>query len=64
MLELQELLVEGGYLNPTEKDQPSTYKYRMDRAADIFYDQVNNFNPDLMSPTYDEFYAASMASKK
>jgi len=35
----------------------------MDRAADIFYDQVNNFNPDLMSPTYDEIYEATVDVK-
>lgn len=64
MLELQELLVKAGYLGHDEQDKPATFKYRMERAADIFYDHTNTYNPDLMSPTYDQFYDAAVESKK
>jgi hypothetical protein len=53
MLELQELLVRGGYIEPEEAESMSAslpHEVRMDRAAQIFYEYVQNYAPDLISP--------------
>jgi len=34
----------------------------MERAANIFYDYVKDYAPELMSPTYDKFQAAAQDS--
>lgn len=62
MLELQELLVKGGFLEPQEADEMSSqqpHDVRMDRAAQIFYEYVQNYIPELMSPQYEDFYGAA-----
>jgi len=62
MLELQELLVKGGYLNPEEAEQmlaTQPYDARMDRASEIFYEYVQNYATELISPQYDKFYQAA-----
>lgn len=67
MLELQELLVKGGYLSPDEADKMSArhpHKVRMERAAEIFYDYVQNYAPELVSPQYDEIYDAAQSTLK
>jgi hypothetical protein len=53
LLELQELLVKGGYIEPEEAvsalaNEP--FDQRMQRAADVFYDYVLNYAPELLSP--------------
>jgi len=54
LLELQELLVKGGYLEPDEATSFSLsnepFDQRMSRAADVFYDYVVNYAPELLSP--------------
>jgi len=60
MLELQELLVKGGYIDPQEAltTGPKDKNERMARAADVFYDFVLNRHSELLSPQYDELYGA------
>jgi hypothetical protein len=55
MLELQELLVKGGYINPEEAliGAKESIEDRMERASNIFYDFVTNNTPEFMSPQYD-----------
>lgn len=53
LLELQELLVKGGFVEPDEatailSNEP--FDQRMSRAADVFYDYVVNYAPELISP--------------
>lgn len=53
LLELQELLVKGGYLNPEEAllgKNESDFDSRMERASQVFYDLVLTFNPEFISP--------------
>lgn len=55
LLELQELLVKGGYLDPEEATavmalSKEPFDQRMSRAADVFYDYVINYAPELLSP--------------
>jgi hypothetical protein len=67
MLEIQELLVKGGYLSPDEADKMSArhpHKVRMERAAEIFYDYVQNYAPELVSPQYDEIFDAAQSTLK
>ena len=56
ILELQELLVKGGYMEPSEAAASAlsseTFEDRMRRASDVFYDYVVNYAPELMSPQY------------
>ena len=35
----------------------------MERASQIFYDLVLNYQPELLSPQYNTFYDASVASQ-
>lgn len=60
MLELQELLVKGGYIDPQEAltTGPKDKNERMARAVDVFYDFVLNRHNELLSPQYDELYGA------
>lgn len=55
MLELQELLVKGGFIDPQEalNAGPKSKEERMARAADVFYDMVLNQHNELLSPHYD-----------
>ena len=64
LLELQELLVKGGYLDPEELTDIQPYDVRMDRAAQIFYDYAQNYAPELMSQQYDAFHQASKSAKE
>ena len=54
LLELEELLIKGGYINPDEvlaSDMvPEQQQDKMERAAQVFYDHVASFNSDFMSP--------------
>lgn len=62
MLELQELLVRAGYIEPEEAEKFSAsqpYEARMERAAKIFYEYCQSYAPELISPQYDQFYEAS-----
>ena len=63
MLELQEMLVKGGYLDPHEAlvGQHDSLERRMERASTVFYELALNFNPELLSPQYNAFYEASTA---
>lgn len=65
MLELQELLVRAGYVEPEEAEKFSAsqpYDARMDRAAKIFYEYCQSYAPELISPQYDQFYEAAKES--
>ncbi len=48
-MELQELLVNAGYMNPEEKSEvdkllsQEAFSNKMDRAAQVFYDYVLNY---------------------
>lgn len=66
MLELQELLVKGGYMGPEEAllGAADNMEQRMDRASNVFYDLVLNQSPELLSPQYEEFYDAATATDK
>lgn len=61
MLELQEMLVKGGYLDPHEAlvGQHDSIERRMERASSVFYELAINFNPELLSPQYNTFYDAA-----
>lgn len=64
LLELQELLVKGGYMEPEEAVQWTTlvqepFDSRMNRASDVFYDYVVNYAPELLSPQYASFFEAA-----
>lgn len=61
MLELQELLVKGGYLEPEEAllGASESIDERMQRASSVFYDVVMNHQPELLSPQYETFYNAA-----
>jgi len=54
LLELQEQLVKGGYLDPQEAADSALsnepFDQRMQRASDVFYDYVINYAPELLSP--------------
>lgn len=51
ILELQELLVKGGYIEPDETVLASeTTNQRMIRASEVFYDYVSSYAPELLSP--------------
>ena len=66
LLELQELLVKGGYLEPAEVNQnlaKEPFDDRMSRAADVFYDYVLNYAPELISPQHNQFYEAAIKSQ-
>ena len=72
LLELQELLVKAGYIQPDEvlyqvdqellMDEDRMTEVGMQRATNVFYDHVLNVKPDLLSPQYDQFFEASVAS--
>jgi hypothetical protein len=65
LLELQELLVKGGYIEPDEASAvlaSEPFDQRMQRASDIFYDYVVNYAPELISPQYNSFYEAASKS--
>jgi hypothetical protein len=61
MLELQEMLVKGGYLDPHEAlvGQHDSIERRMERASSVFYEMALSFNPELLSPQYNAFYDAA-----
>jgi hypothetical protein len=49
------LLVKGGYIRPDEVEKASSlisepFSDRMSRAANVFYDYVLNYQPELLSP--------------
>lgn len=53
MLELEELLVKGGYIDPDEAliaKSDQSFETRMDRASKIFYEYVSAYSPEMMSP--------------
>ena len=64
LLELQELLVKGGYLEPEEAASSvlsqEPFDQRMQRASDVFYDYVVNYAPELLSPQHNNFYETSI----
>ncbi|CDW84758.1 UNKNOWN [Stylonychia lemnae] len=67
ILELQELLVRAGYLDPEEalkhfSQEP--FENRMERAASVFYDYVINYAPEMLSPQHEAFYQAAQESIK
>lgn len=65
LLELQELMVKAGYINPEEAEKFSAaqpYEVRMDRASRIFYDYVQNYAPELISPQYEDFIKSAESS--
>lgn len=64
LLELQELLVKGGYMEPEEAASSALshepFDQRMQRAADVFYDYVVNYAPELLSPQHSTFYETAV----
>jgi hypothetical protein len=65
LLELQEMLVKGGFLDPEEASKQlanESFDIKMERAADVFYDYVVNFSPELLSPQHNRFYDAAIKS--
>jgi hypothetical protein len=66
MLELQELLVVGGFITPTEALTTSKMvdKHRMKRAVAVFYDFVLNSHNELLSPQYDQIHEAITPKKQ
>lgn len=62
MLELEELLVKGGYIEPEETSAliNEPFDQRMQRAADVFYDYVVNYAPELLSPQHQAFYETAV----
>lgn len=53
LLELQEKLVKTGYLEPSEAMKHlgnEGFGSKMNRAAEVFYDYVLNYAPELLSP--------------
>ena len=62
LLELEELLVKGGYLEPEETSAilNEPFDQRMQRAADVFYDYVVNYAPELLSPQHQAFYETAV----
>jgi hypothetical protein len=68
LLELQELLVKGGYLDPNEAAgsvlSNEAFDERMQRASDVFYDYVINYSPELLSPQHSKFYEAATKNKQ
>lgn len=65
MLELQELLVKGGYIVPDELNRfdENNLENRMQRAADIFYEYVLNLSPEMLSPQHRAFFEAVSDNK-
>ena len=65
LLELQDQLVNAGYLDPDEAERSNVaipYDVRMERASKIFYDYCQSYAPEMMSPQYDQFYKAGQDS--
>jgi len=65
LLELQDLMVRAGYINPEEAEKFSAaqpYEVRMERASRIFYEYVQNYAPELISPQYEDFFQSAQAS--
>ena len=65
LLELEEMLVKGGYLEPEEAFghkvmSKEPVDQRMQRAADVFYDYVVNYAPELLSPQHSTFFDAAV----
>ena len=59
LMELQELLITGGYLQPDEAvvdTGAEVGSLGMEAASEAFYDLVMDYPPELLSPQYDEFY--------
>ena len=59
--------MKGGYIRPDEIEKASTlinesFPQRMTRAANVFYDSVLNYQPELLSPAHNAFYNAAMSS--
>lgn len=65
MLELQELLVKGGFIDPQEAlEIPRMSKNeKMARAANVFYDFVLNQHSELLSPQYEQLFEATASQK-
>jgi len=38
------------------------YEERMERASKIFYEYVQSYAPELISPQYEDFFQASVES--
>lgn len=65
LLELQEMLVKAGYILPEEAEKFSSaqpHGVRMERAARIFYEYVQNCVPEFVSPQYEDFVKAAHES--
>jgi hypothetical protein len=59
------MLVKGGFLDPEEASKQlanESFDSKMERAADVFYDYVVNFSPELLSPQHNRFYDAAIKS--
>jgi len=64
-LELQEKLVDGGFLEPSENllsEMP--FSERMEKATGFFYEYLQNYEPELISPQHQEFYEAALQQEK
>ena len=67
-------MVKAGYIQPDEvrlahidravfTDESRMTELGMQRATNVFYDHVLNFRQDLLSPQYEQFYDASLATE-
>lgn len=57
--------MKGGYLEPEEASQAlahEPFEQRMQRAADVFYDYVVNYAPEMLSPQHNTFYETAVNS--
>jgi hypothetical protein len=57
--------VKGGYLEPEEANNllaHEPFEQRMQRAADVFYDYVVNYAPEVLSPQHNNFYQAAVTA--
>ena len=55
--------MKGGYIEPEEASAVlanEPFDARMSRAADVFYDYVLNYSPELLSPQHTNFYDAAI----
>lgn len=58
------MLVKGGYMEPEEAASSvlsqEPFEQRMSRAADVFYEYVVNYAPELLSPQHNSFYETAI----
>lgn len=66
-LELQELMVKGGYLNPEEANKNLAavpFNERMEAASQIFYELSSDYAPESLSPQHEALYEAAVEANQ